>query len=488
MLVQRTSVILYPEQTRVLIRPFQAASEQQTRNIIARVMRLSPRAVESRLERNLEEFRGRHHRLKDFFLDRFRDLEQYLPPHCQVDHSRKLLLGAYFTQEYALESAALFNPSLVWHPNQAGLLPGWRRFVLSLRAAGEGHISSIAFRCGTVDPDGQVQVDPAASLATAAEVTRDPTYDRVLFQRKLAELGLHNAFASQVMDRLGEAFSWVDLVVAVQAVERELQAQGRPDPTTATGIRALAESNYEVSYPAHHDLSERVIFPFSPAESNGIEDARFVQFFDDDGTSVYYATYTAYDGRVILPQFIETSDFLRFKISTLNGPAVANKGMALFPRKHEGRYVMISRQDNENLYLMFSDNIHFWHEKELLLRPAQPWEFVQLGNCGSPIETEAGWLVLTHGVGAMRRYCMGAILLDLDDPLRVIGRLREPLLAPDENERHGYVPNVVYGCGGQIHGRHLIIPYGMSDYATTFAVAKVEVLLEKLTGPSSSPS
>jgi len=487
LLVERIPIVLYPDQSRVLIRPFQAASEQQTRNIIARVMHLSPRVVDARLARILEEFRGRHHRLQEFFLQRFEQLERYLPLDSKLAHSRKLLLGAYFTQEYALESAALFNPSLVWHPNQDGLPSGWRRFVLSLRAAGEGHISSIAFRSGTVDAEGQVQVDPAATLATAAETTRNPSYDRLLFQRKLVELGLFNAFSSQVMDRLGQAFSWTDLVRGLQATEQELRAQGRPDPATASGIRALAESNYEVSYPAHYDLSERVIFPCTPAESNGIEDARFVQFFDDDGSSVYYATYTAYDGKVILPQFMETRDFLRFKISTLNGPAVANKGMALFPRKHGGRYAMISRQDNENLYLMFSDNIHFWHDKELLLRPAQPWEFVQLGNCGSPIETEAGWVVLTHGVGAMRRYCMGAMLLDLDEPLRVIGRLREPLLAPGENEREGYVPNVVYGCGGQIHGRHLIIPYGMSDYATTFAVVDVGVLLEKLTSRASAP-
>jgi predicted GH43/DUF377 family glycosyl hydrolase len=253
------------------------------------------------------------------------------------------------------------------------------------------------------------------------------------------------------------------------------------DRGTASGIRALAEANYEVSYPTEHDLSERVIFPCSPAEANGIEDARFVQFFDDDGTSRYFATYTAYDGRVILPQFLETTDFLHFKINTLNGSGVANKGMALFPRKLDSQYAMISRQDNENLYLMLSDNIHFWHDKQLLVAPAHSWEFVQLGNCGSPIETEAGWLVLTHGVGAMRRYCIGAMLLDRDDPFRVIGRLDEPLISPTENEREGYVPNVVYSCGGQIHGDHLILPYAMSDYASRFAIVSLERLLELLT-------
>ena len=486
MQVERSSLVLYPDQRRVLIRPFQPASKQQTLNIIARVIDLPPPTVQARLEQILEEFRGRHYRLREFFLNRFLQLEGYLPSGFRAQDNLKLLIGAHFTQEYALESAALFNPSLVWHPNQAGLRPGWRRFILSLRAAGEGHISSIAFRSGTVDAQGRILVDPTTPFATAAEATRNPSYDRALFGRKLAELGLNNAFAREVVGCLGEGFCWSELLHQIEAVERRFENQGRPDPATASGIRTLAESNYEVSYPAHYDMSERVIFPYSPAESNGIEDARFVQFFDDDGHCVYYATYTAYDGKVVLPQIMETEDFLRFKISTLNGRGVANKGMALFPRKVDGSYAMISRQDNENLHLMFSDNVHFWHEKTLLLRPAYPWEFVQLGNCGSPIETEAGWLVLTHGVGAMRRYCMGAMLLDRNDPSRVLGRLREPLLFPNDNERQGYVPNVVYGCGGQIHGRHLIIPYGMSDYATSFAVVDVGMLLEALSSTTSS--
>jgi predicted GH43/DUF377 family glycosyl hydrolase len=481
MLVKRTSAILYPNRGRVLVRPLQASSEQQTRNVISRVVALSPREVEEELAHTLEQFQGRHARLEDFLLHRCEQLVPYLPRDVHLSMHHRLLLGAYFSQEYAIESAALFNPSMVWHPDQTGLQAGEQRFVLSLRAAGEGHISSITFRSGTVNAAGAIRLDAATSLATAPTPRRDVSYERPLFVRKLGELGLRNAFADTVMAGLDEAFSWSQLQARLDEVEREQSEALGVDRSTVSGIRALAEANYEVSYPTEHDLSERVIFPCTPAEANGIEDARFVQFFDDDGTSRYYATYTAYDGRVILPQFLETTDFLHFKINTLNGSGVANKGMALFPRKIDSQYAMISRQDNENLYLMLSDNIHFWYEKQLLVSPVRSWEFVQLGNCGSPIETEAGWLLLTHGVGAMRRYCIGAMLLDRDDPLRVVGRLDEPLISPTENEREGYVPNVVYSCGGQVHGEHLVVPYAMSDYASRFAIVNLERLLELLT-------
>ena len=242
----------------------------------------------------------------------------------------------------------------------------------------------------------------------------------------------------------------------------------------------LAQSNYEVQFPPDSRLSERVLFPATPSQSNGIEDARFVLFQNEDGTGTYYATYTAYDGKMILPQFLETSDFLHFKFITLNGPAVVNKGMALFPRKIKGLYAMLGRQDAENIYVMFSDNLHFWHTMQLVLEPLFPWEFIQLGNCGSPIETEGGWLVLSHGVGPMRKYCIGAFLLDRDDPAKVIGRLRDPLIKPNEDEREGYVPNVVYSCGSLLHGRQLIIPYGMADYATTFATVALDEILDAM--------
>ena len=239
----------------------------------------------------------------------------------------------------------------------------------------------------------------------------------------------------------------------------------------------LAQSNYEVQFEAEQKLSTRILFPATPSQSNGIEDARFVRFQNDDGSHLYYATFTAYDGKVVMPELVETHDFLRFRFRTLNGPAAQNKGMAMFPRKINGQFAMLARQDNESIYLSYSDNIHFWNERKLLLKPVFPWELIQIGNCGSPIETDAGWLVLSHGVGAMRKYCIGAFLLDRKDPSKVIGRLREPLLQPNENEREGYVPNVVYTCGALLHGSELIIPYAMADHATGFATVPLDEVL-----------
>jgi predicted GH43/DUF377 family glycosyl hydrolase len=280
---------------------------------------------------------------------------------------------------------------------------------------------------------------------------------------------------------VSDRFTLEELRLSLLNIAKQLRARGEERQAAARKILTLAQSNYEVRFGADSRLSERVLFPASPSQSNGIEDARFVHFQNDDGTRMYYATYTAYDGKLVLPQFIETPDFLHFKFTTLNGPAVRNKGMALFPRKINGHYAMLGRQDSENLYLMFSDHLHFWHTTVPLLKPKFSWEFVQVGNCGSPIETEAGWLVLSHGVGPMRKYCIGAFLLDRDDPSKVIGRLREPLIKPDENEREGYVPNIVYSCGSLVHKGQLVIPYAMSDYASTFATLPLAGVLAAMT-------
>jgi predicted GH43/DUF377 family glycosyl hydrolase len=288
---------------------------------------------------------------------------------------------------------------------------------------------------------------------------------------------MQNKFCRGVLEQLDDSFTMTDLRRVLPVERKHMDTADAAADRTARGILLLAESNYEVRFAKGQPISQRVIFPSTPSQSNGIEDARFVRFANEDGTFTYYATYTAYDGKIILPQLLQTPDFLHFKFITLNGPAVQNKGMALFPRKIDGRYAMISRQDDENILIMFSDNIHFWAESRILLSPAQPWEFFKMGNCGSPIETEAGWLVLSHGVGAMRKYCIGAFLLDLKDPTRVIGRLREPLLSPNEGEREGYVPNVVYTCGSLLHGGHLVIPYAMSDSATSFATVALDKLL-----------
>jgi predicted GH43/DUF377 family glycosyl hydrolase len=348
---------------------------------------------------------------------------------------------------------------------------------MSLRATGEGHISSITFRVGQVSARHRVTLTPPVEFATEPERVPNVTYHKALFGRKLQELGMQNKFCLAVLEQLRDSFTITDLRRVLSA---SLKHAGESDAGAARagrGILLLAESNYEVRFAKGQPVSQRVIFPSTPSQSNGIEDARFVRFANDDGSVTYYATYTAYDGKIILPQLLETPDFVHFKFITLNGPAVQNKGMALFPRKIDGRYAMISRQDDENILIMFSDNIHFWSNPKVLLSPVQPWEFIKMGNCGSPIETEAGWLVLSHGVGAMRKYCIGAFLLDLEDPSRVIGRLREPLLSPNEAEREGYVPNVVYTCGALLHGRELIIPYAMSDSATSFASVPLDTLL-----------
>ncbi len=478
--LKRTDIILKPNNTRVLFRPFHPLDPNRAMRIVARVMALPDSEVARVLELVLSEFHGRHQKLQNFFISRFEHVREHLLTDEPVSEPRQLLIGAYFTQEYSLESAALFNPSIVWHPDQSGLPAGSKRFVLSLRATGEGHISSITFRSGVVDKKNQIQLDKPTRFVTAPEAVANARYEKALFHHKLVELGLGDGFVEKVLALVDEEFTLNQLHTAVATVRRQNRQRLTEFETVASGIIALAKSNYEITFPADQNLSERAIFPYSPTETNGIEDARFVEFHDDDGQTRHYATYTAFDGKVVLPQLLETADFLHFHISTLNGPEVRNKGFALFPRKINGMYAMLSRQDGENIYLMYSDMLHFWYTKQLILKPTFPWEFVQVGNCGPPIETEAGWLVLSHGVGPMRKYSMGAFLLDLEDPSRIIGRLSEPLLAPNETEREGYVPNVIYSCGGVVHNGELIIPYAMSDYASTFATVSLEKMLGKM--------
>jgi predicted GH43/DUF377 family glycosyl hydrolase len=446
--------------------------------IISRIMSLPEDRVGPMLKDICAEFSQRHQTIRNLFLERFEQVRELMPADDNLSEQRQLLIGSYFLAEYSLESAALFNPSIVPHPDQTDLPQGALRFILSLRATGEGHISSVTFRTGIIHPDQRIEVLTPAGFLTEPRQVPNPLYEKGMFARKLFELGLNNDFTRRVMNKLGESFALEELRASLQAEQFRLpDGMAQEDQMAAQGIWMLARSNYEVQFQPEQELSERVLFPATPSQRNGIEDARFVRFQNDDGTHVYYATFTAYDGRVVVPELVETSHFLRFRFISLNGPAAENKGMALFPRKINGLYAMLSRQDNENIYLMFSDNVHFWNKRQVLLKPTFPWELVQLGNCGSPIETDAGWLVLSHGVGPMRKYCIGAFLLDRDDPGKVIGRLREPLLKPNENEREGYVPNVVYTCGALLHNGVLIIPYGLADHATGFAtVALAEIL------------
>ena len=476
--VKRTATILHPDQSRVLLRPFNPGSPERAARIVARIMTLPEDQVGSLLHTVCAEFSPRHRHIGRLFMERFDEVRSLPVGDVEMSEARQFLIGSYFLAEYSLESAALFNPSIVPHPDQTGLPPGALRFILSLRATGEGHISSITFRTGIIHADQRVEVFAPGSFLTEPRQVPNPVYEKALFGRKLSELRLSGEFTRRVMNRVADSFSLEQLRAALQAEQFRLPDGMSPDEQIASqGIWMLARSNYEVRFDADQQISERILFPATPSQRNGIEDARFVCFRNDDGTSTYYATFTAYDGRIVVPELVETSDFLLFRFRTLNGPAAENKGMALFPRKIGGRYAMLSRQDNENIDLMYSDNIHFWNEHAVLLQPKYPWEAVQLGNCGSPMETEAGWLVLSHGVGPVRTYCIGAFLLDLEDPSKVIGRLREPLLKANPDEREGYVPNVVYTCGALVHDGELIIPYGLADHATGFAtVALAEVL------------
>ena len=476
--VRRTPTILAPDQSRVLLRPFSPGGPERMGRIISRIMSLPEDRVGLLIEEISAEFSQRHQQICSLFLERFEQVREMLLTDEKLSEQRRLLIGSYFLAEYSLESAALFNPSIVPHPDQTGLPTGALRFILSLRATGEGHISSITFRTGIIHSDQRIEVFTPTGFLSEPRQVPNLHFEKGLFARKLFELGLSGEFTRRIMHKLGESFALDELRASIQAEQFRLP-DGMPpeDQATAQGIWMLARSNYQVQFQPEQELSERILFPATPSQRNGIEDARFVCFQNEDGGHIYYATFTAFDGKLVVPELVETSDFLRFRFITLNGPAAETKGMAIFPRKINGLYAMLSRQDNENIYLMFSDNVHFWHERQVLLKPTFPWELVQLGNCGSPIETEAGWLVLSHGVGAMRKYCIGAFLLDRDDPTKVIGRLREPLLKPNENEREGYVPNVVYTCGALIHNGELIIPYGLADHATGFATIPLAEIL-----------
>lgn len=472
--------MLLPDSSRVIIRPFIPANTNRVIAILGRALELTEEEVRLELAQVHIEFEARHYDIEALLLSHYSMAKPQIFTQRPLSRPRELLIGALFSGEYSLESAALFNPSIVPHPDQSGVEPGGLRFIMSLRATGEGHISSIEFRSGTIKADGHVLLDPVSRYVTVPEIVPNPSYRKKSFILKFHEMGFDNEFVNAVMAPLGKDFTLLDLDKSVGTVRHENHPGTHELKRTLDCVQWLADSNYELRFCSKLGMSERIIFPVSPNESNGIEDARFVRFVEEDGSVMYYATYTAYNGRAILPQLIETQDFLNFRILTLNGSAVQNKGMALFPRKINGRYVMLSRQDDENIFIMFSDNIHYWSDPQILMRPAEVWESVKVGNCGSPIETEAGWLVITHGVGPMRKYCIGAVLLDLNDPTRVIGRLKEPLLSPEGIEREGYVPNVVYSCGSLIHGDKLILPYAMSDKFTVIASVPVSELLAAL--------
>jgi predicted GH43/DUF377 family glycosyl hydrolase len=476
--VKRKAHRIVGDTSRVITRLHVPDEKHRIAKIIQRILGLSATAGEKLVAHILAEFSSRHDDIGQIFERHLQAVGDYLPRGTVLSKVQRTLIGAYFTKEYSIESAALFNPSIVPHPDQRHLKDGSLRFIMSLRATGEGHISSIVFRSGVLDRRNRLLFDPISDFVEAPDLQLDPVYKRTPFLRKLYEMGAVTDTTNYILNQLTEEFTYKELIEKIENFRAKPRFVEECQNRTFEIMLWLADSNYEVSFHSDHRISERVIFPVSKNESRGIEDARFVRFAGTDKAATYYATYTAYNGSTILPQLIETKDFITFNVLTLNGKAVQNKGMALFPRKIGNRFVMLSRQDGENNHIMFSDNIHFWQESQVIQEPERPWEFIQIGNCGSPLETAEGWIVMTHGVGPMRQYCIGAILLDLENPAKVIARLDEPLLAPHAKEREGYVPNVVYSCGAIIHNHELVIPYAMSDINSGIATVGVRELLD----------
>ncbi len=475
--VKRKKKRIKGDSSRVITRYYNAGGKNRICNIIQRVLDLPEEKAENILSQVLLIFCERHKDLMGIFEHNLKKVLALVPPGAVLSETKRALIGAYFTSEYSIESAALFNPSIVPHPDQGGLPEGSLRFIMSLRATGEGHVSSIVFRSGIIDKFNTFIFDPISEYVETPREHIKPVYDKHSFLLKLNEMEADNEMASNLLDHLPDYFTYNELKEISAKIRAKLVFAEPISIETFELIFWLAKSNYSMDFEPDSLISERVIFPVSKNESRGIEDARFVKFIDDNGEFSYYATYTAYNDINILPQLIETSNFIKFKVTTLNGEAVQNKGMALFPRKIDGQYVMLSRQDGENNHIMFSDNIYFWQESEIFQEPEHPWEFIQIGNCGSPLETDEGWIVLTHGVGPMRQYCIGAMLLDLENPRKIIARLDEPLISPHEDTREGYVPNVVYTCGAIIHNNKLVIPYATADSVSEIATVNVSDLI-----------
>jgi predicted GH43/DUF377 family glycosyl hydrolase len=464
---------------RVITRFYNPGGETRVHSVLARVSNLDSNQVEHTLTAVLRRYNQRHRDIGNVFQENFNRLavDHRLPN--TLSRARQLLVGAYFTSEYSVESAALFNPSIVQAPHQDDLPPGAQRFYLSLRATGEGHISSIVFRTGVINADGGMQFDKPNPFTHRIKPLLNQQFTRQWLQRTLVEMESYNPFAISIIDRLADVFTLHGLSEEINWLRDHVEPSLFSDET-ADRILWACQSNYVLEVPQEADPSEIVIFPTTENESHGIEDARLVQFYNDDQSCCYYGTFTAFDGFRVQSQLLKTTDFRRINISTLQGSYAQSKGLALFPRKISGLYVMLARVDGENNYIMCSPDITLWENASLLQQPQYPWEFMQIGNCGSPLETDKGWLFLTHGVGPMREYCIGVSLLDRDDPTRVIGQLSEPIIVPKEDEREGYVPNVVYSCGALIHNGRLVIPYATADKFTTFASVSVDDLLAHL--------
>lgn len=479
--VERKPVKVLPDTKRVIARYFFNGDERAV-ELIKKILALGKEETFALISPLLQDFSKRHRNITRKLLRNAERVKKYVKlagyEFEKLDEDCKLLIGSYFTHEYSIESAAFFNPSIIPDPDQSNLEEGQLRVIISFRAVGEGHVSSVVFRRAMIDRNNDITVIPAGNYIDEAEKVHNVMYQKRLFLNKAEEADINEEFINAVVDKLEDRFNYEQLKALI--IEAKAQTDDVKTLRQYNLILALSDSYRRISFSKDTDISDRVIFPISDFESKGIEDARFVLFTDENGKKTYYATYTAYDGVHIMPKLLKTYDFYDFKTSPLNGEGAKNKNLALFPRKINGRFAMLSRIDGWNNYLMYSDNINEWDDPVKIQGPEYPWEFVQIGNCGSPIETEYGWLVITHSVGSMRRYSIGASLLDINDPSIEIGRLKDPLIVPNPDEREGYVPNVVYSCGSIVHNDELILPYGLSDHSSGFATVKLQTLLDRL--------
>lgn len=482
--VTRKDCKFLPDSSRVIAR-FHYTNDERSAYLIRKILEMSESEVNTELSQVLRGYSKRHRNISKIFERHYNKLSHLFNEmglnRENIDKTRKALIGSYFTMEYSIECAAFFNPSIVEDPDQSELSQGEKRMIFSFRATGEGHISSIVFRSAIIDKNNNLIIEPVGKMLAEADLISIHVYDKVNFISKLDEMQKfdNKVPPALVLDKLNDKFTFDELKKRIDET-RKVIPMSITNELYFNQMLWLASSHYEIDFSLDSAISERVIFPVSEAEKNGIEDARFVKFTEDNGEVTYYATYTAYDGMTIMPKLLETKNFYHFKILPLHGEIARNKGMALFPKKINGKYAMLCRIDGINNYIAYSDNIIIWREAKLIQEPKYSWELVQVGNCGSPVETEEGWLVITHGVGPMREYVLGASLYEFDNPEKEIGRLKTPLIVPNEKEREGYVPNVVYSCGSIIHNGNLIIPYGISDYASTYAAINLEELLIEL--------
>lgn len=476
--IQRKNVTFLPDSSRVVARYFMNG-DLRTRNLLSRIFLMTDIEVTQAVEQTLREFASRHRNISKLFFKHCENIRGVIESmdvkFDSLSDEQKMLIGSYCTMEYSLESAAFFNPSIIEDFDQSYLQLGEKRVIISFRATGEGHISSLVFRRAILDAANNLRLTRIGDYIDKAEISHKQLYDKKRFIKGLKGMQIEEKYTQSVMDSLPDRFEYYVLKNAITNLLKnpELTAAQR---SAFEEMTWLVESFYDIQFHKDSDLTERVIFPISESESNGIEDARFVRFEEEDGSTRVYATYTAYNGHTILPKLISTKDFYTFRIMPLRGSGAQGKNLALFPKKIKGKYAMLSRVDGVNNYLMYSERPALWNNPTLIQEPKFTWEFTQIGNCGSPLWTANGWLVITHGVGPMRRYSIGASLFDLDDPSKEIGRLKEPLLMPLEEERNGYVPNVVYSCGSMIHNGSLILPYAVSDYSSTYAVVDMEEL------------